>query len=208
MTRAGLRASFVSASIAIAVLLDQQPERTRAAEIVRTRVTTFVPAVPAGSARAGSCWTRSIAVPGRPDAWRCMVGNEIYDPCFTLAGRPGIAVCDANPAAGRRGFALRLLKPLPSEPVYRGEGAPWLVEIGGGAVCMRLTGTHAALGSQSIGYDCTQARGTSAGSYTGLIDGSFSGGTVWHARKAIYRVGAAGAVSGSVAVVPLIAVWR
>jgi hypothetical protein len=32
----------------------------------------------------GSCWTGSIGS-ARPDAWRCVVANEIHDPCFAPA---------------------------------------------------------------------------------------------------------------------------
>jgi hypothetical protein len=78
----------------------------------KTEVNLFRPAVPKGPSRSGECWTDSIAV-SRPGGWRCMMGNEIYDPCFSSAGLAGGVVCDANPAKGSGGFILKLTKPLP-----------------------------------------------------------------------------------------------
>jgi hypothetical protein len=76
----------------------------------KTEVTVFRPPVPSGPSRSGECWTESIAV-SRSGAWRCMVGNEIYDPCFSSAGLIDAVICDANPAKGSAGFILKLTKP-------------------------------------------------------------------------------------------------
>ncbi len=173
-----------------------------------TRVTAYVPVIPAGRAVAGSCWTRSIAAPTRPDAYRCMRGNSIYDPCF-VPKQGGVAVCDVNPLTNGRGFALRLTKPLPNEPVFTGRAQPWLVELADGEVCVPLTGTHEAIRGETILYECSESRAQrNAGSMSGLIDGSFTAGTVWHARRAVYQeVGRLGKITGTVTTVPLAAVW-
>ena len=52
------------------------------ATITATQVITYSPGPPTGEPQAGRCWTNSLAV-WRDDAWRCIVGNEIYDPCFS-----------------------------------------------------------------------------------------------------------------------------
>jgi hypothetical protein len=172
-----------------------------------TRVTTYVPVIPSKTV-SGSCWTRSIAAPTRADAYRCMVGNSIYDPCF-VPKRRSVAVCDVNPAANGRGFALRLTKPLPNEPVFTGRAQPWLVQLADGEVCVPLTGTHEAIRGETILYECSESRALRGnGSMSGLIDGSFTPGTVWHVRRAVYRVSRAGNVTGTIATVPLAAVWR
>jgi len=77
-----------------------------------TQVGFFTPAVPKGTPRDGSCWTESIAVT-RPGAWRCMIGNEIHDPCFQVRPLRGEVVCDADPSTKQAGFVLKLTKPLP-----------------------------------------------------------------------------------------------
>jgi len=175
-----------------------------------TRVTTYVPVVPSAPKRSGSCWTRSIAAPSRADAWRCMLGNEIYDPCFSPK-TPGVVVCDVEPLSGGRGFAVRLTKPLPThEPLFTARLAlPWIVQLANGEVCVPLTGTHELFGKESIGYECSASREARAnGAETGLIDGSIVPGTVWHARLATFRIPRSGTLSGTVRVVPLAAVWR
>ena len=43
-----------------------------------TQVITYMPGPPTGEPQAGSCWTNSLRRLAR-DAWRCMVGNDIYD---------------------------------------------------------------------------------------------------------------------------------
>ncbi|HEV3086667.1 MAG TPA: hypothetical protein VGX96_05525 [Candidatus Elarobacter sp.] len=195
-------------AIACAVALLALPvAATSAAAEFPTRVTTYVPVVPAnGKVVAGSCWTRSIAAPTRSDTYRCMVSNAIYDPCFTPK-RPGVAVCDVNPVAGGRGFALRLTKPLPDEPVFTGRAQPWLVQLADGEVCMPLTGTHEAIRGETILYECSGSRAP-MNRMSGLIAGSFTAGTVWHVRQAVYQVGRSGQVSGTVRTVPVGAVWR
>jgi hypothetical protein len=174
-----------------------------------TRVTTYVPVVPGGRTIAGHCWTRSIAAQNRTDAYRCMAGNTIYDPCFA-SKRPRVVVCDANPASGERGFAMRLTAALPAEPPFPGRTlAPWLVQLAAAEVCIPLTGTHEAIGNDVIFYECSESRALRARAFaTGLIDGGITPGRVWHARKAVYRINRAGAVTGTVTVVPLAAVWR
>ena len=176
--------------------------------VQRTRVTTYVPVIPAGRAVAGACWTRSIAAPTRPDAYRCMTGNSIYDPCF-VPKRSNVAVCDVDPVTNGRGFALRLTEPLPNEPVFTGRAQPWLVEVADGEVCIPLTGTHEAIDGQTILYECSESRALrNAGSLSGLIDGSFTAGTVWRARRAVYQEAShMGKPTGTVTTVPLAAVW-
>ncbi|MBV8368469.1 MAG: hypothetical protein JO036_05980 [Candidatus Eremiobacteraeota bacterium] len=174
-----------------------------------TRVTTYVPVVPAGRAVTGTCWTRSIAAPNRSDAYRCMVRNSIYDPCF-VPPQGSVAVCDVDPASNRRGFAIRLTKPLPQEPVFQGAPQPWLVELTDGNVCIPLTGTHAQLNGRTILYECSESRERrNRGQSTGLIAGSITPGRVWHAGLAVYDVdNRAGEPSGTITSVPLAAVWR
>lgn len=184
-------------------------DAAQAQSVTATRVTTYVPALPRAARLAGHCWTRSIAAPGRADTYRCMAGDSIYDPCFAPP-RAHAVVCDVNPTSRNPGFAMRLTQPLPNEPVFRSSIVmPWLVQLADGEVCVPLTGTHEAIGRETIGYECSEARSLmNAATATGLVDGSITTGTVWHARKAVYRVSRGGRVTGTTARVPLAAVWR
>jgi hypothetical protein len=133
-----------------------------------------------------------------------MLGNFIYDPCFSATSRRGFVVCDVNPAAGGDGFAVRLTKALPVESTF-GAPSPWFVQLTGGDVCVPLTGTHGLIGKESIGYECSGPKKT--GNAFGLIDGSFTRGPVWHARLAQYQIDRSAPLTGTVTVVPLAAVW-
>ncbi len=120
------------------------PQSRRVGEPI-TQIIRYTPSlVTPDSRREGYCWTSSVAAPHRPDAWRCMEGNAIRDPCFSLPDRQRV-ICGANPAAGKNGFALRLTKLLPNDdtaPVPARENWGWLIELGDGALCTPFTGTR------------------------------------------------------------------
>src|SRR5215212_583293 len=44
----------------------------------------------------GECWTSSLAA-GRDDAWRCMHGDFIEDPCFEHSSLYDVVVCPGSP---------------------------------------------------------------------------------------------------------------
>ena len=89
---------------------------------------------------SGSCWTNS-AVTERDDAWRCFVGNYIYDPCFSSEFAYGVVVCPTpwNDA----GIEIQLTKPLPKPfshlaPSLRMQ--PWAIQTASGADCVLSSG--------------------------------------------------------------------
>lgn len=101
-----------------------------------TKVIKFVPHSRGPGMLEGYCWTASIAI-ARSDAWRCMAGNEIFDPCFESSDK-GYAVCNPDPAKGDPGFRLKLTKPLPETQRQAdsvAEHNAWLVELADGTVC-------------------------------------------------------------------------
>jgi hypothetical protein len=84
----------------------------------------------------GSCWTSSIAST-RLDAYRCMVRNEIHDPCFTLSSREVVCPHDL---VKNSGLLIKLTKPLP--PAASPQPAkPWAMVLAGNKTCNRATGT-------------------------------------------------------------------
>ncbi len=124
----------------------------------KTEVTIFRPSVPDSPSRGGECWTDSIAV-ARPGVWRCMVGNEIYDPCFSSAGLTDAVICDANPAQGSAGFILKLTKPLP-KPSAQALTYPrsWLVKLADKTTCEIQTGTIAFVAGLEVPYGCSDSQ--------------------------------------------------
>ena len=104
-----------------------------------------------GEPQAGSCWTNSLAV-WRADAWRCFVGNSIYDPCFAVDGD---VICGASPVTTTASFALELTEPLPAPTVPDDtSGHAWLAELPDGTVCEFATGATGGVDGERINYWC------------------------------------------------------
>ena len=92
-----------------------------------------------GKAVKGYCWTGSIAS-ASANAYRCMVGNSIMDPCFFVSKK--VVNCPQN-VAMNTGIVLSLTKPLPKNSGWKGAGKPWRYQIAGGSgiLCNAGTGT-------------------------------------------------------------------
>lgn len=104
---------------------------------------------------AGNCWTSSIAST-RSDAYRCMAGNEIYDPCFVINTKS--VGCPSDLSADS-GIVMKLTKPLP--PAQSPLPAPqaFVMVLQSGAKCNRATGTVVA----DFPYYCSGESGVCQG---------------------------------------------
>jgi len=100
---------------------------------------------------SGHCWTSSIASP-RADAFRCMTGNEIYDPCFKL---DVTAVACPDVAALNTGVVINLTQALPPAQSPAASPQAWAMVLQNGAHCSRATGTVAP----GYPYYCSGVRG-------------------------------------------------
>jgi hypothetical protein len=170
-----------------------------------TAVHAYSPSHPSGTPKNGDCWTNSIAS-NRPTAYRCMVGNNIYDPCFQSSSST-VVVCDANPAKRQPGFALHVTKPLPAAQKPNGPILPFMVQLRDGSICTPETGTRALVGKTVVGYDCT-ASGQATDTYVGLGDKLNMKSPIWTAQRIVYRSGSKGPQLVSSATVQIAAVWR
>jgi hypothetical protein len=96
-----------------------------AAARLRTSTTIFEPFRNDGTPtvtvqhKRGYCWTGSLAI-NRYDAWRCLVGNFISDPCFSSDIATGYVVCPNGLING--GIEIRLTRGLPYK--YGDSGNP------------------------------------------------------------------------------------
>jgi hypothetical protein len=194
--------SFAFVLAMLAIVAASSPSFAWVSEVVsppdsgRTEVNIFVPTVPNAPQREGYCWTESIAV-SRSGAWRCMIGNSIADPCFSIAELSDAVVCGANPATSDAGFLLRLTKPLPpTNGVALPPPSPWMVvlAIGGGQVpgpyampppktfCSALTGTSPIVDGLAVPFLCwevnVQSKPKLGDTQIGLL-GDFSPGKIW-----------------------------
>jgi hypothetical protein len=124
---------------------------------------------------SGSCFSGSIAMP-RPDAWRCMIGNQILDPCLQAPEGAAPLVC----IAGTKAIRLRLTKPL---PLSQRNKVPkrffaWRLVLQSGDVCDVFTGTAAGtIQGHDLVYGCR-----SGGTTTLPVRGR-PFWSVWYLRK-------------------------
>lgn len=153
------------------------PRGTSAAQ--PTEVIPYRPSDVARAEHRGYCWTNSIAA-SRKDAWRCMVGNQIFDPCFTQ-GRS--VVCGIDPATGAQGFLLALSRPLPAPDAAPDgeENTAWLIELPGGIFCNRATGARGLVEGQITTYYCTSGNDQ----HSRMVLGELKPGTVWTADVSV-----------------------
>ena len=159
------------------------------------------PGPPTGEPREGSCWTNSLAV-WRADAWRCAVGNEIHDPCFSADD--GV-ICGADPMTGATGFALTLTEPLPAaEAPPDAATHAWLVELADGTVCGFATGATGGVGDERINYLCPSP---DPGQQV-VILGDLQPGMVWMAHRAAVSGGMPNLTVNEDSVVPIRTIWK
>lgn len=146
-----------------------------------TQAVYFTPVMPGGQQQAGDCFASSIAAP-RKDAWRCTVGEQIYDPCFTAAHLDTV-VCGADPLSGIAGFALLLKRPLPA-PTQLTQAPPawgWLLQLSDGTICAPFTGTRAQINGKTTTYGCKSASNNNNVVILGDLNSSK---TLWTAQVA------------------------
>jgi eukaryotic-like serine/threonine-protein kinase len=106
----------------------------------------------------GRCFAASVADSGRPDAWRCMSGNRIYDPCFEgLEQRTTVVACLESPWAATA-VVLTPTGGVPRQVANKGyplASPPWSLLLGNGASCGLLPGTTFGFAGMRINYGCT-----------------------------------------------------
>lgn len=89
---------------------------------------------------AGQCWQQSQRIK-REDAWRCMVGEVIYDPCFVKPfGSHKEAICPQSPWIGAS-VKINLLSALDNSQhaeLDMSEAYPWAIELTTGEKCQAV----------------------------------------------------------------------
>ncbi len=127
---------------------------------VATRVVLYAPYGIDGRLRSGftaslpvhgSCWTSSLAST-RPDAWRCMTGNFIHDPCFSNPAKTQVA-CPSDPFR-KAVLVIDLDKALPAHYGQSGQ-SPWALRLANGAICGFVTGATGVVAGMRLNYGCT-----------------------------------------------------
>jgi hypothetical protein len=106
----------------------------------------------------GHCWTRSIVVLVA-DAYRCLVGNDIADPCFAppRPSTPMTVACLADPWSGAQ--VVTLAQALPVTRPIGNTARPWAVQLANGARCLASTGTVQVAHGVSLDLLCPAEMG-------------------------------------------------
>lgn len=101
---------------------------------------------------SGSCWTGSEGA-RRSDAWRCMSGNYIYDPCFS--GPPTWVACPS----GKGVIRMNLTKPLPrsyaNPPLNTNRSDPSEIVLAHGVTCSFAQGATGDVAGLRLNYYCS-----------------------------------------------------
>jgi hypothetical protein len=129
-------------SVAVILLLATLAAAPALAYPGPTKVVSYAASGMKGKAVTGSCWTSSIAST-RSDAFRCMIGNSIMDPCFKLSAKA--VACPQNVAANT-GVIINLTKPLP-QANPKSAAKPWRFQVAGGSGIMCNAGTGTVVGN-------------------------------------------------------------
>jgi hypothetical protein len=105
----------------------------------------------------GSCWTESL-VESRPYSWRCVHGNYIHDPCFSLARTSRTVVCPDAPWNDRV-LVLALTERLPAWHFYSrtvsAAAWPWGIVTRNGKRCITAAGAATGeIAGKQVTYVC------------------------------------------------------
>lgn len=134
------------------------------AKVVRTQTTVFEPFTSAGmpvspprKTITGYCWSGSSAT-SRADAWRCVSGNDIIDPCFSSTQARGIVLCSTSGPWDRGLLEIKLTKKLPTRYGNKGRpstaGLPWALQTTNGWKCELATGATNVIVGMRLNYFC------------------------------------------------------
>ena len=199
MTRGSglLRATVVAGLLTVAVggCNHGQSSPTTSNATVITRFTPYSAAgvltVPLNAHGTGHCWTASIEVPV-VGAYRCLVGNDITDPCFAppRATAAATVACMPDPWSGAQ--VVTLTQPLPNATPIGNAAKPWAVQLANGARCVAATGTTQSVDGVSLNLLCP------GGMAAGGLDRN---GPLWHVKYGP-------ATGGSLSSVDVTAAWR
>jgi len=179
--------------------LQKQPE-TRATEVIDFQVPSVLP----DDSVEGKCFASSVAQPYRNDAFRCLVKNSIYDPCFATA-QEGIVFCQTNPFEGNA-FLIKLTEKLPAIENLQnsGENWGWFVELSDGTYCSPFTGTRPVVDDNIAFYGCQ----SDDSSKIIVLFGDLISGTTWRANKAVLTRSDSSWQIDSVEAVNIDSVWK
>jgi hypothetical protein len=133
------------------------PVRPAATQVIAYEpwaVNGLAPGIQVASTVKGSCWISS-GVSDRPDAYRCLTGNNLLDPCFAsqYVSSPGQVACaDPSPESVT---VINLTKPLPPAALPGQQPNPWLLDLANGQQCYGFIGSANEVGGMPVRFACS-----------------------------------------------------
>ncbi len=105
----------------------------------------------------GSCMGGSNVL-NRSDAWRCISGNALADPCFSSSKSAKFVLCPSAPWK-ESGIKIKLLQKLKGghKRAPSTKGNPWGIQTTTGLKCGFAGGATAAIGSKRANYACVKS---------------------------------------------------
>ncbi len=174
----------------------------------KTFVTNFVPSqkLPA-TQMSGKCFASSIADPYRVDAWRCMVQNTIYDPCFET-DQKGFVFCQVNPLLPDA-VSIKLTQALPKASVVaKQDNWAWFLRLKDNTICSPFTGTRPFFGTGADAKIAYYGCKSNNKDEQIVLLGDLIPGEVWQANEAILtKTGTAWTIK-STQQVDINAIWQ
>jgi hypothetical protein len=139
--------------LAVPALASATPTR---AVVYHAFTSSGKPAYRVGRTLRGSCFSGAQSV-NRDDAWRCISGNALFDPCFSSTQAKGIVLCPSTPFSSSM-VEIKLTKRLPTGMADKGtpssSGLPWAIKTTTGLKCVMDTGATNAIGTTRANYGC------------------------------------------------------
>jgi len=159
--------AVVALTVLLAVAASAVASPATKATVFHAFTAAGAPSLPTKTA-SGYCWTGSLAAE-RGDAWRCFVGNEIHDPCFSSSAAHGIVLCPNEQLTSDT--EIHLTRPLPTAQADNGTPSihdrPWLIEVGpkcstspSPTNCIRCEfapGAQPSANGKRLNYECSGA---------------------------------------------------
>jgi len=140
---------------------------------------------------SGSCFSTSNVIL-RSDAFRCMAGNDIYDPCFTVNQTQ--VLCPTEGPWANRGVLVNV-PGLPSTGGIKNQGTtgqPWAIQLADGSQCLPISGASNVIANQRLNFECTGG--------VGLYGNVQRSGSVW-------MIYVSAPQSGQIALRPIATAW-
>ncbi|OGZ84377.1 MAG: hypothetical protein A2599_03355 [Candidatus Staskawiczbacteria bacterium RIFOXYD1_FULL_39_28] len=183
-----------------------EPEQSAAPAVIPTSVIVFkVPDVLPTEQKLGNCWVNSIAEPFRKDAWRCMVGSTVYDPCFEMSQK-GLVYCPMNLLSGSGDATLiKLTKPLPQPilPKTVKDNWAWLIKTEDGIFFSPYTGTKPFVDGTFATYGSKIVNGERF-----VLMGDLVKGEIWTAQEKVLVKNGTSWVVKSTKTIKIDTIWQ